>query len=58
MQMYCDGKGFVISVRLKIGSVDLADTNNIVDRPVSKVLLLLESKEVNKKVRESLPREP
>ena len=58
MQMYCDDKEFVQSVRLKIGSVDLGDTNNIVDRPVSKVVLLLESKEVDKKVLESLPREP
>ena len=35
MQMYCDHKGFVQSIRLKIGSVDLADINNIVDIPVS-----------------------
>ena len=57
--MYCDGKGFLWSVRLKIGSVDLADSNNIVNRPVSKVALLLESEEeVDKKVLEFLPKEP
>ena len=47
------------SVRLRIGSVDQVDRNNNVDRPVSKVVLLLEStEEVDKNVLESLPREP
>ena len=61
MQTYCVGKGFVQSIRLKLGNVDLADSNNIVDRPVSKVLLLLESEEeeeVDEKVLEFLPKEP
>ena len=49
-------KGFVQSVRLKIGSVDQAGRNNIVDRPVSKVVLLLESEEVDENVLESLLR--
>ena len=58
IQTHCDEKGFVRSVRLKIGSVDQAGRNNIVDRPVSKVVLLLESEEVDEKVLESPPREP
>ena len=41
-------KGFVQSVRLKIGSVDQAGRNNIVNRPVSKVVLLLESEKLMK----------
>ena len=56
IQTHCDEKGFVQSVRLKIGSVDQAGRNNIVDRP--KVVLLLESEEVDEKVLESPPREP
>ena len=51
-------KGFVQSVRLKIGSVNQAGRNNIVDRPVSKVVLLLESEEVDENVLESLTMEP
>ena len=59
IQIYFDEKGFVRSVRLRIGSVDQVDRNNNVDRPVSKVVLLLEStEEVDKNVLESLPREP
>ena len=58
IQTHCDEKGFVRSVRLKIGSVDQAGRNNIEDRPVSKVVLLLESEEVDEKVLESPPREP
>ena len=58
MQTYCDDKGFVRSVRLKIGrSVDQAGRNNTMNRPVSKVVLLLESEEVDENVLESLPRE-
>ena len=45
-----------VSVRLKIRSVDQAGRNNIVDRPVSKVVLLLESEEVDENVLESLLR--
>ena len=41
-------KGFVQSVRLKIGSVDQAGRNNIVNRPVSKVVLLLECEKLMK----------
>ena len=55
METYCDEKVFVRSVRLKIGSVNQADKNNIVDRPVSKVVLLLENEEVNENVLESPP---
>ena len=59
IQIYFDEKGFVRSVRLRIESVDQVDRNNNVDRPVSKVVLLLEStEEVDKNVLESLPREP
>ena len=59
MQTYCDEKGFVQSVRLKIRSVDQADINSNVDGPVSKVALLLESEEeVDENVLESPPREP
>ena len=59
IQIYFDEKGFVRSVRLRIGSVDQVDRNNNVDRPVSKVVLLLEStEEVDKNVLESLSREP
>ena len=59
IQIYFDEKGFVQSVRLGIGSVDQVDRNNNVDRPVSKVVLLLEStEEADKNVLESLPREP
>ena len=59
IQIYFDEKGFARSVRLRIGSVDQVDRNNNVDRPVSKVVLLLEStEEVDKNVLESLPREP
>ena len=47
MKIYCGDKGFVRSVRLTFGSVDQAGMNNIVDRPVSKVVLLLESEEVD-----------
>ena len=58
MQTYCDDKGFVRSVRLRIGrSVDQAGSNNTMNRPVSKVVLLLESEEVDENVLESLPRE-
>ena len=58
IQTHCDEKGLVGSVRLKIGTVDQAGRNNIVDRPVSKVVLLLESEEVDENVLESPPREP
>ena len=59
MQTYCDDKGFVRSVRLKIGrSVDQAARNNTMNRPVSKVVLLLESEEVDEKVLESAPKKP
>ena len=58
MQAYCDEKGFVRSVRLKIESINQTDRNNIVDRPVSKVVLLLESEEVDEKVLESAPKKP
>ena len=54
----CDEKGFVRSVRLRIGSIDQAGRNNIVDRPASKVALLLESEKIDKNVLESSPREP
>ena len=58
MQTYCDDNGFVRSVRLKIGrSVDQAARNNTMNRPVSKVVLLLEKEEVDENVLESLPRE-
>ena len=58
MQTYCDEKGSVQSVRLKIGSVNQTGRNNIGDRPISKVVLLLESDEVDEKVHESPPWEP
>ena len=58
METYCDEKGFVQSVTLKIGSVDQAGRNNIADRPVSKVVLLLEGKEVDENVLQSPPMEP
>ena len=58
MQAYCDEKGFVRSVRLKIESINQTDRNNIVDRLVSKVVLLLESEEVDEKVLESAPKKP
>ena len=58
MQTFCDEKEFLRSVRLKIGSVDQAGRGNIMDRPVSKVVLLLESEEVDENVLESLPMEP
>ena len=58
IQTHCDEKGLVGSVRLKIETVDQAGRNNIVDRPVSKVVLLLESEEVAENVLESPPREP
>ena len=59
MQTYCDDKGFVRSVRLRIGrSVDQAGRNNTMNRPVSKVVLLLESEEVDEKVLESAPKKP
>ena len=58
MQAYCDEKGFVRIVRLKIEIIKQTDKNKIVDRPVSKVVLLLESEEVNEKVLESAPKEP
>ena len=51
-------KGFVQSVRLKIGSVNQAGRNNIVDRPVSKVVLLLESEDVDENMLKFPPREP
>ena len=43
---------------LKIESINQTDRNNIVDRPVSKVVLLLESEEVDEKVLESAPKKP
>ena len=58
METYCDEKEFVRSVRLKTGSVNQAGRNNIVDRPVSQVALLLEIEEIDKNVLESLPMEP
>ena len=39
MQTYYNEKGLVRSVRLKIGSVDPAGRNNIVDGPVSKFVI-------------------
>ena len=56
MKTYCDDKGFVPNVRLKIGSVNQAGRNNIADRPASKVVLLLES-EVDENVLQSPTRE-
>ena len=53
MRKYCDEKGFVWSVRLKIGSVDQGDMNNIVDRPVSIMLLLEKEEEADENVLES-----
>ena len=58
METYCDEKGFVRNVTLKIGSVDQVGRNNIVDRPVSKVVLLLEGEEVDENVLQSPPMEP
>ena len=58
METYRDEKGFVWSVRLEIWSVDQAGRKNIVNRPVSKVVLLLESEEVDENVLESPPMEP
>ena len=58
METYCDEKEFVWSVKLEIWSVDQAGRKNIVNRPVSKVVLLLESEEVDENVLESLPMEP
>ena len=59
MQTYYDEKGFFQSLRLKIGNVEPAGSNNIVNRPVSKVVLLLESKEnVEENVLEFPPRKP
>ena len=58
METYYDEKGFVWSVGLKIGSVNQAGRNNIVDQPVSKVVLLLESEEVDENVLESPTMEP
>ena len=49
MQAYCGEKGFVRNVRLKIESINQTDRNNIVDRPVSKVVLLLEVKKLMKR---------
>ena len=43
--MYCDDKRFSQSIRLKIRDVNPAGSKSIVDNPVSKVLLFLESKE-------------
>ena len=58
-ETHCDQKAFVRSVRLKIDSVDQADRKNMVYRPISKVVLLLESEEeVDENVLESPPREP
>ena len=57
MEIYCDEKGFVRSVRSEIWSVDQAGRKNI-NRPVSKVVLLLESEEVDENVLESRPMEP
>ena len=57
METYFDEKGFVQSARSKIGSVNQAG-RNIADRPVSKVVLLLESEEVDENVLESPPMEP
>ena len=58
MQTSCDQKWLVRSVRLKIGSAEQAGRNNIVDRPVSKVVLLFESEEVDENVLQSQSREP
>ena len=41
------------SVRSKIGSVDQQDMNNIVDRPVSIMLLLEKEEEVDENLFES-----
>ena len=41
------------SVRSKIGSVDQRDMNNIVDRPVSIMLLLEKEEEVDESLFES-----
>ena len=41
------------SVRSKIGSVDQLDMNNIVDRPVSIMLLLEKEEEVDENLFES-----
>ena len=53
-QTYRDDKGLAGSVSLKIGSVNQAKKNNIVDRPVQKVMLLLEKEKVDENVLESL----
>ena len=58
METYCNEKGFVRSGRSKIGSVDQAGRNKIADRPVSKVVLLLESEEVDENVLKSPPMNP
>ena len=58
METYCDEKEFVRSVRLKTESVNQAGRNNIVDRPVSKVALLLEIEETDENMLDSLPMEP
>ena len=57
MQMFCDEKGFIWSERLKFGSVNQADSGDTVDRPVSKVIILLESEDVDENMLKSLPRE-
>ena len=45
MQTFCDDKGFVQSVRLKIGIVKPTGRNSIADAPVTKVKLFLESED-------------
>ena len=55
MKTYCNEKGFVRNVRLKIGSVDQGGRNNIVDIPVSKIVLFLESEEVDERSRVRIP---
>ena len=58
IQMFCDENGFIWSERLKFGSVNQADSGDTVDRPVSKVIILLESEDVDENMLKSLPREP
>ena len=48
METYCDEKELMRSVRLKIRSVDQAVSNNIVDRPMSKVCYFLKVKKFMK----------
>ena len=58
MQTSCDQKSLVRSVRLKIGSAEQGGRNNIVERPVSKAVLLFESEAVDENVLQSQSREP